>query len=284
MRKKAEKMRAVLRYPGSKWNIARKLVELIPEHHSYVEPYFGSGAVLFSKPISDIETVNDLDSNVTNLFRCIQKDSERLARMVMTTPFSREEYDRQFEGIEQTLCIDSFERAAGFLLRCWQGHGFRTNGYKVGWKNDVVGRERAYALWNWYRLPEWIIELAERLRKVQIENRPAIEVIQRFDYKEVFMYIDPPYLLDTRRGKQYMHEMADKDHEELLITILQSRAKIMISGYESEMYNDYLSGWNKEYFSSCAECGRSRQEVIWMNYKPLQKQISIFDEWEDIDG
>lgn len=82
-------MRTVLKYPGSKWNIAGQLVNMIPTHHSYVEPYFGSGAVLFNKPISDIETVNDLDSDVTNLFRCIQKDSERLARMVMTTPFSR---------------------------------------------------------------------------------------------------------------------------------------------------------------------------------------------------
>lgn len=72
----------VLNYPGSKWNIARQLVNLIPEHHSYIELFFGSGAVLFNKPPSDIETVNDLDSDVTNLFQCIQKDSERLARLV----------------------------------------------------------------------------------------------------------------------------------------------------------------------------------------------------------
>lgn len=167
-------MRQVLKYPGSKWNIARQLVDRIPPHHSYVEPYFGSGAVLFNKPISDIETVNDLDSDVTNLFRCIQKDSERLARMVMTTPFSREEYDKQFEIPKGAICTDSFDCAAGFLTKCWQGHGFRTNGYKGGWKNDVQGRERSYALWNWYRLPDWIIEIAERLRKVQIENRPAL--------------------------------------------------------------------------------------------------------------
>ena len=80
----------VLKYPGSKWNIARRLVELIPPHHGYVEPYFGSGAVLFSKPPSAIETVNDLDGDVVNLFQCIQQDSERLARLVMTTITSRD--------------------------------------------------------------------------------------------------------------------------------------------------------------------------------------------------
>lgn len=272
-------MKSVIKYPGSKWNIAPQLVELIPEHHSYVEPFFGSGAVLFNKPVSDIETVNDLDSDVVNLFRCIQKDSERLARLVMTTPFSREEYERQFDGCTSTLYASNFQRAAGFLIKCWQGHGFRTNGYKVGWKNDVVGREKAYALWNWYRLPDWIIDITERLRKVQIENRPALEVIERFNYSQVFMYLDPPYMLGTRSGKQYMHEMTDAEHEELLQTITQSRAKIMISGYETDMYNDYLSGWDKRQFSSCAEHGKPRVETVWMNYKAdLQMNFGDFPE------
>lgn len=272
-------MKSVIKYPGSKWNIAPQLVELIPEHHSYVEPFFGSGAVLFNKPVSDIETVNDLDSDVVNLFRCIQKDSERLARLVMTTPFSREEYERQFDGCTSTLYASNFQRAAGFLIKCWQGHGFRTNGYKVGWKNDVVGREKAYALWNWYRLPDWIIDITERLRKVQIENRPALEVIERFNYSQVFMYLDPPYVLGTRSGKQYMHEMTDAEHEELLQMIIQSRAKIMISGYETDMYNDYLSGWEKRQFSSCAEHGKPRIETVWMNYKAdLQMNFGDFPE------
>lgn len=266
-------MRNILKYPGSKWNIASQIVNLIPEHHSYAEPYFGSGAVFFNKPASNIETINDLDSDVTNLFRCIQKDADKLARMVATTPFSREVYDRQFEMKEENL--DPFERAAGFLVKCWQGHGFRTNGYKVGWKNDVQGRESMYALWNWYRLPEWIMCIVERLRQVQIENRPALEVIKRFNYENVFMYIDPPYLLGTRAGKQYKHEMADAEHEELLREVLQSKAKVMISGYESDMYNEYLKEWNKIYFSSCAEHGKPRKEVVWLNYE-VEQQLSLF--------
>lgn len=263
-------MNNVLKYPGSKWNIAGKLVELIPPHHSYVEPYFGSGAVLFSKPPSRIETINDLDGEVVNLFRCIQEDSEHLARLVMTTPYSREMYDGSFRQTPITGIPsgdDRYQKACRFLVRCWQAYGSRNNGYKSSWKYDAIVRERMYALWDWYALPEWIIEVAERLRKVQIENRPALEVIQRFDYPNVFMYIDPPYLLGTRRGKQYQHEMTDADHEELLQAILWSRAKIMISGYESEMYNGYLQGWHKEYFTSCAEGGKPRQEVVWMNYE-----------------
>lgn len=272
-------MRQVLKYPGSKWNIAGKIAELIPPHHSYVEVFFGSGAVLFNKAPSHIETINDLDSEVTNLFHCIQKNSEQLARLVMTTPFSREVYDEQYEIPDSSVCVDAYERAAGFLIKCWQGHGFRTNGYKVGWKNDVQGRESMYALWNWYRLPGWIVEIAERLRKVQIENRPAMEVIERFNYENVFMYLDPPYILSTRTGKQYKHEMTDAGHEDLLKILLDSKAKIMISGYESDLYNEYLSSWHKEYFQSCAEHNGVRQEVVWMNYEyNLQMSFTDFPE------
>lgn len=268
-------MRSVLKYPGSKWNIARQLSELIPAHHSYVEPFFGSGAVLFTKTPSNIETVNDIDSDITNLFKCIQKNPDKLAKIVATTPFSREIYDKQFETLTNTDGVEPFDKAASFLVRCWQGHGFRTNGYKVGWKNDVQGRESMYALWNWYRLPVWIIEIAERLRKVQIENQPAMEVIERFNYKNVFMYLDPPYLLGIRNGKQYKHEMTNAEHEDLLKLLLKSKAKIMLSGYESDLYNEYLSGWNKEYFKSCAEHHGTREEVIWMNYEHNQ-QFSLF--------
>ena len=197
---RGEAMHKVLKYSGSKWNIAKNLVELIPPHKSYVEPYFGSGAVLFNKEPSAIETVNDLDSDVVNLFRCIREEPETMARLVMTTPYSREAYNDSFQGTPITGIPpgdNRFRKACRFLTRMWQAYGSRNDGYKSGWKYDV-SRERMYALWDWYALPERIVEVAERLRKVQIERRPALEVIQRFDSPDAFIYLDPPYLLGTR--------------------------------------------------------------------------------------
>lgn len=264
-------MKPVLKYPGSKWRIAGEIVARIPEHHTYLEPFFGSGAVFFSKEPSRIEMINDLDNNVPNLFRCIRDDPDRLARIVATTPYSRHEYERAFTSNEEQ---DNFQRAADFLTTCWQGHGFRTNGYRVGWKNDVHGRESMYALRNWYNLPEVILETAERLRCVQIDNRPALEIIKRFNYPDVFMYIDPPYILGTRTAKQYKHEMTDADHEELLDALKSSEAMVMISGYESELYDSMLKGWHKEQFRSNAEYGGNRVETVWMNY---ERQFTIKD-------
>lgn len=264
--------RKVLNYPGSKWRIADKLVDMIPPHHTYLEPYFGSGAVFFRKEPSDIEMVNDLDHDVTNLFWCIQNDAEKLSRLVMTTPYSRQVYDKSFSGKGDE---EPYHKACRFLIQCWQGHGFRMTGGKVGWKHDVRGREKMYALWNWYRLPVWVMDIAERLRQVQIENSPALEVIRRFNYGDVFMYIDPPYLLGTRSGKQYRHEMQDEDHEELLMELASSRAQVMISGYESEMYDGMLAKWKRVELESNDNTGRRRKETVWMNYDIGQLELPI---------
>ena len=91
-------MKAILKYPGSKWRIAAEIVKRIPEHHSYLEPYFGSGAVFFNKKPSDIEMINDLDNEVPNLFKCIRDDPGRLAARVTMTPYSRYEYETAHGG------------------------------------------------------------------------------------------------------------------------------------------------------------------------------------------
>ena len=66
-------------------------------------------------------------------------------------------------------------------------YGFRTNEIRVGWKNDVQGRERAYAANGWVELPELIVQASERLRGVQIEQRPAVELISRFNSPNVLV-------------------------------------------------------------------------------------------------
>lgn len=258
-------MNAVLKYPGSKWRIAKEIVSMIPRHHSYLEPYFGSGAVFFNKIPSAIETINDLDNDVPNLFRCIRENPDRLASIVTAIPYSRYEYEAAY----RVLSDDEYDRAVSFLIRCWMGYGYRTCGHTVGWKNDVQGRESMYALRAWYSLPDKILMIAERLKMVQIENRPALDVVRRFNYPNVFMYIDPPYVKDTRLSKrqQYKFEMTNTEHVDLLEELKRTDAKVMISGYESELYNDILTGWDKVYLKSNRENGAPTQEVIWMNYK-----------------
>ena len=266
-------MKAIAKYPGSKWSLADWIIGFFPKHHSYLEPFFGSGAILFNKPRSNIETVNDLDGNVVNLFECIRTDLERLARSIYLTPYVREVYDRAFQERPE----DPFARALNFYIRLNMGHGFRTNGEKVGWKNDVQGRERSYASQDWCNLPEKIMQAAERLRGVQIENRPAVELIERFNYENVLIYCDPPYMLETRHGKQYRCEMSMEDHEELLEALLRHKGPVLISGYDTKLYQDVLCNWERRENVCYSQVCSQKKEVLWMNFKPVNIQMSFED-------
>lgn len=265
-------MKAVMKYPGSKWRIADWIIRFFPEHHSYLEPFFGSGAVLFNKPRSNIETVNDLDGNVVNLFEWIRRDPEKLAHEIYYTPYARQIYDEVFAAVPE----DSLQRAVNFCIRLNMGHGFRTNGRKVGWKNDVQGLEKAYATQDWVQLPDRIFLAAERLRGVQIENMPAVELMGRFNYPNVLIYLDPPYVMETRNGKQYRFEMDDNDHKQLLETALQHKGYVLISGYDNELYRNHLKDWHREETECYSQVCSKKREVLWMNFEPM-KQLSIFD-------
>lgn len=271
-------MNAVIKYPGSKWSIAKKICSLLPPHKSYLEPYFGSGAVFFKKPRSPIETVNDLDGDIVNLFCCIRDKTNELAEAIYYTPYSRSVYDAAC-AIQHDIA-DPVEKALQFYIKMQMGHGFRTNGEIVGWKNDIQGREKAYAAKDWAELPDKLLVFAERLRGVQIEHRPAVNLIERFNFENVLIYCDPPYMLNTRHGKQYAYEMTDADHEELLFLLNRHRGPVILSGYHSELYDRELRNWKMLELEAYSQVGSKKTEVLWMNFQiqTEAEQMSLFPE------
>lgn len=266
-------MKALMRYPGAKWKLADWIISFIPGHHTYVEPFFGSGAVLLNKDRSDIETVNDIDGNVVNLFKCVRDNPDELARMVYAMPYARDVYDEAWEDKER----DDISAAAAFLARSNMGYGFRTC-RKSGFKIDVAGREKGYAVNDWCGLPDRIMESAKRLMGVQIENRPAIEIIERFDRRDALIYCDTTYMHSVRTGgNQYSHEMSEEEHRELLEILTRHKGKVIISGYDSELYDNMLAGWERHEAVSYTQSGEKRIEVIWMNYVKYGVQMNLFD-------
>lgn len=261
-------MKTVLKYPGAKNRIADWICSHIPKHNVYLEPYAGSLAVLFNKEPCHIETVNDLHGEVVNYFRILRDHPDELQRMIELTPYSRTEYEKAYEQTDSEI-----ERARRFCIRCWMGFGCSNlykNGFKSGQQTNSPNPAKA-----WSNLPEVMEAASKRLKNVQIENLPALELIKRYDTEDVFIYLDPPYLHSTRKKYLYQYEMEDSDHEELLKTVTKHPGKVLISGYENEMYNDYLSGWEKCYKKTTAESGLERKEVLWMNYGKDQGQIIL---------
>lgn len=240
----------------------------MPPHDVYLELYGGGASVLLNKERSHIETINDIDGEIVNFFRILRDRENELIKLISLTPYSREEFIKAYEP-----AADEVEQARRYCVRCWMGFGCG-NRYKAGFKSGQQAKSPNPAK-GWRELPEIMHQAAERLRGVQIESLPALELLKRYDTADVFIYIDPPYMPGTRKGYLYVHEMTEEDHEELLKAVVNHPGKIMISGYDNKKYNDYLSRWNKAQIKTQAENGLPRIESLWMNYQ-TETQLNLF--------
>lgn len=252
-------MNAILKYPGAKWRIADWIIAHFPEHKVYCEPFFGSGAVFFKKSPSYIETINDIDGDIVNLFRVIRECPEELADKIALTPYARDEFADCYESVD-----DPVERARRTLVRYHQSFG-TSNSSRRSWRNvQTYGGPRTATMWNY--LPERIQECCERLKEAQIENIDAIELIRRYDDEKTLIYCDPPYLQGLRKKNIYKNEVSDDYHKTLLDALKSTRSMVVISGYDNDMYNDALAGWWTDEKTTTAQMGLRRVEKIWANY------------------
>lgn len=254
-------MKAILKYPGAKNKIAKWIVEHIPAHKVYCEPFFGSGAVFFNKKPCYNEILNDIDDEIYNFFKILRTESSELVETISLTPYCRTEYESAY----QNATANDVERARQFAVKCWQGFGCG-NKYKNGFRRGI-GSTSPNPAKAWNELPDTLRVAAERIKNAQIEHKDAIDLIKKLRGKETFIYVDPPYLLSTRKKYLYNHELEDEYHAKLLKVLCDSDCKIMISGYDNELYNKYLKGWRKESKNTTAECSVKRTETIWMNYE-----------------
>lgn len=266
-------MKRIIKYPGSKWTLAKTLVSYFPPHTAYIEPYFGSGALFFSKEKCNLEILNDINGEVVNAFKVIRDSPDQLMHGLRFTPYARDEYYNS-----ESLSDDSVERARRFIVNSNMAIG-GTQIYKTGWRHSGLKRAITTAqsvARDWKTIPDGILEVSERLKDAEVENTDAIKLIEKYDYNGALFYIDPPYLLETRKGKYYDFEMGEiKEHEKLLDILIKSKAMVMISGYDHELYNTMLSDWTRLEFGVFAEKGTKRTEVVWCNWD-VNEQLKLF--------
>lgn len=253
----------VLRYPGAKWMLAEWIISFLPPHETYVEPFFGSGAVFFQKRAAKSEYINDLDGDIVNLFRVLREQPDELARVVELTPWAREEYEAAMEASSEPV-----ERARRTLIRHWMSIG--SNGgarYASGWRHNGLGKgPTTRCTLQWERVPARIHHSVKRLKQAQIECRPALEILGRINAPTTLAYVDPPYHPKVRSGRMYRTEMYDEpSHVELLEFLLEFRGMVVLSGYAHPLYDELLSGWERVTRSATAEQGQTREEVLWIN-------------------
>lgn len=251
----------MVRYHGSKFRIAPWIISYFPEHKVYVEPFGGGAGVLLKKDRSYAEVYNDLDGEMVNLFLVARDKGKKLKEYLKLTPFSREVYFKAYEQGGTDI-----ERAAKTVIKSIMGFGGDSIRQKSGFRGNS-NRSYTTPAHDWAHYPEALKEIIDRLRGVVIENMPAIDLIKKYDRPDALFYIDPPYLHSTRQSsKRYSFEMSDKDHEELSKVLHKVKGKVIVSGYDSKLYNNLYAGWHRMTKETLADGAKKRTEIIWKNF------------------
>ncbi len=261
-----------LKWWGGKSYLAKRIIELMPPHTHYVEPFFGGGAVLLNKdPVGVSEVVNDVDEELTNFWQVLQEQEAfvEFQRRVDAMPFSEVEWEAAVDCSPRgVLDVDA---AVQFFVRCRQSRAGRCTDFATLSKRRTRRQmnEQASA---WMTAVEGLPAVASRLKRVVILCDDAMEIIGQEETDETLFYCDPPYLHESRVSTDdYAFEMTRGQHAELLETLKACTGKVMLSGYPSDLYNDELAGWRRVEFdidnkASGAKTKPRMRECLWLNF------------------
>lgn len=260
-------------YYGGKQRLASAIVSMLPAHTHYVEPFAGGLAVLLAKPASRLETVNDNDGDLMHFWRVLRDHPVELTRACALTPHSRSELDLALRGPAAVPGgDDGIERARQTWVRIAQG---RTGTLRrTGWRFDsadfahtsMPGRLDGYV--------RRLESVAHRLRGVSLESRHAFDVISAYGRgRRTLLYVDPPYLGQVR-NRNYRNEMTGSDaHRALAEALHRCTAAVVLSGYESDLYDlELCPDWYRVTLGSASSqdgTWKPKTEVLWSN-RPLR--------------
>lgn len=264
-----------LKWHGGKYYLAHEIIQRFPPHTHYVEPFAGGLAVLFAKPVEWIEghseVVNDIHGELVNFWHVLKVWPDAFIRLASLTPFSQDEFENaKFDGHK----LAPIQRAVAFFVRYRQsrqglGRDFATlskNRTRRGMNEQVA---------SWFSAIDGLPEAHERLQRVVVLNRDAVDVIKSEDSPTTFFYLDPPYLHETRSTtKEYGEfEMSEAEHVALLGLLAGIKGKFLLSGYPSKLYDKVAeaSGWycDRIEIDNKASGKKSKErkvECLWRNY------------------
>ena len=274
-----------LKTHGGKHYLAKRIVELMPPHLHYVEPFFGGGSVLLQKPVELIEghseVVNDINGHLVNFWSVLQHPVRfgLFHRRCAAIPFAQEAWEYANSQMHD-YSDDPVLAARDFFIRCRQsrqglGKDFATlsrNRTRRGMNEQVS---------SWLTAIDGLPEIHERLKRVVILNDDACKVIRQQDGENTLHYCDPPYMHDTRVTKKEYgeHEMSLHDHNQLLLTLASISGKFILSGYRHALYDQQAeqSGWHRidieiDNKASSKKVKDKKTEGLWMNYEPEPKE------------
>lgn len=226
----------------------------------YLEAFSSGACILLNKTKSKIEVINDHDEEITGIYKAIRNEPKELVRRLNLYKCCEETFLRSQKKI---AFEDYLDRAVNeyIVTRMSKTESKRTFCEKICQK---CKRSKASA---WIDAIEELNLIAERIKETHIFSLPAIDIIRKFDTPDVFLFCDPPALIETNNKKSmYESEMTTDDHIELSIALNNFSGKVLLSGNLNPLYKRLYAGWHMEKKKTATK-SKKNVEVIWKNYE-----------------
>nr|UVY03171.1 MAG: D12 class N6 adenine-specific DNA methyltransferase [Bacteriophage sp.] len=268
----AVNMNAPIKYFGGKGQMFNKIIEHFPDsstYDTYIEPFGGSFSIGLKKPNeTPIEIYNDLEKNVYSLYKVLS-DKELFEQFKIKCDLSYYIADLRNEYRDKLKSDDLFllDRAFYFFYVNRTSH----NGIGGLSVNTVVRRNMCKSVSDMLSCIDRLPELHQRLSKCIFLNQDGINLIEKYNKENVFIYSDPPYEWSTRTSVRYKVDMDREGHLKFIDACLNSKAKILISGYDCEIYDALTdANFTKIKFEVNTIGGnmkpKTKVETLWKNY------------------
>jgi len=268
-----KKVRPPVKTHGGKFYLASWIIENFPpgyEELTYIEPMCAGASVFLNKNPSKEELINDLDRGLVCVFKALRDEPKEFIDRIKRIRYTERAFKMALNRAEQPFTDYIDHGVNEYMLRRMSRGGmkkaFAWSERKRGGKPGDVNA--------WATMIDELPLIAERIKNINILNITVFDIIKNWDEDDSLIYLDPPYLPNTREENStnvYEHEMTVEDHIQLLNLAKNARGKVIISGYSSPLYNRTLKGWKIKKKSVANNSGQGktkerRLEVLWMNY------------------
>jgi len=252
--------RPILRYHGGKFRLAPWILQFLPPHQRYIEPFAGAASVLLLKDRAREECLNDLDGQVVNVLRILRDadSAAELRRRLALTAFARAELEWSYG--EPADPIDAAHR---MIVRSFLGHGSdsATRSCRAGFRNRFAGNAPV----DWSGYPDQVPAFSGRLRGVLLEQDDAFDIIRRHDAPGTLFYLDPPPIEpEGSRGHAARHGLDAAGHQRLADLLDGITGMAALSGELGVHGAGHLLDWDCMVLSRHVD-GDRRIEALWLN-------------------